>query len=344
MIGECIRVSLILLCLFCLGCPSASRESTNANVAFVPSKMSVRESDVNDGVSVTLKNMGSQAVTIQRVTSSCGCTVTRKFAATILEPGKLLEIPLSVDLPEYGTKEVVVTAHIDSAISHNPDIRLRLEGGAPERPQLIRVPSSVTITGSIPGERATKNLWITTIEKTSQPWLQNLSSPDPTIQIKLLKVETERSLTEEWRMRRYGFDVSANVPDFETSHRNSSLEITLDSARARVDPRTTIPLIVSLQSPLRPVPSRLIVDREDGGTRDLLLISDGSTDWNIMCSTTDESIDVSAVTENAEDSRIHRFNVQVKKEFSIEAGNAELRFECISPSRKLDITVPVILK
>lgn len=161
----------MVLLLALAGC--SSDNTTPASLRFSPANSVVTETDNVEDLTLTLENVGGTSVTIDRIRTSCGCTLPQGFTTTVLPPGESTSISLRVNLPSSGQQTVTVRAETTPPIDPLPSAVLLLDGGEPPTPSIRRLPNRVVIRGDMSADRAASSFTITTVENPDEPrWIK----------------------------------------------------------------------------------------------------------------------------------------------------------------------------
>ncbi|GEM_PF-6357866 len=192
-------------------------------------------------VAFHVSNGGTAPLHIERILSSCGCTVI-DAPKTVLKPNESSVLRVAAVRPMAGgPSTVTVTIKSDSRI--DPVKQLRITGFAERTPPFVANTSQRVF---ISGASASTDFWVETIEApSSAPWLDDVSSSLPFARIERLAVK-ESSYKDGFVRRTYS--LRAAVGQLEQSGTHPGLVL---SSRAP-DLKVPITVVVPSRYRLRP--------------------------------------------------------------------------------------------
>lgn len=231
-----------------------------------------------------LINRSKEEISIQSVTTTCGCSLARPLSRSSLTAGSRIQVEMEVTPPVQGKREVQVVVAFRSAqgIGHLVT-HLDLVGSAHSDEQIARMPTHLEMR-SYGAMHLSQEFQIESIELASdEPWLERLESTQLVFRPSIVS-STVRTRTDGRCERTYTCRIDANwTPELiETSPITGiSGELQLVFRREVDQPVRPIRVITSQKSPLLVQPDRVYLTRESSwpATR-RVVISPATDDWN----------------------------------------------------------------
>lgn len=229
LLPERLRTGIVLLAGFCgiallisdKGGPPSPVFNTLGNkvlgvVASPPLWAATPEADNrSDLVTFRLRNEGSENVIIERVTTSCGCTVAELMENPELKPGQESLLRLHAAPPKIGGNIVTVGVQLIAEKKRATlPLQLNLRGKIVSPNRLLSIPSDLETRRTEAGEVTREFDIITAEEPTSTPWLKDLLSNDPSVTAEIISV-TAIDSAKTGHQRSYRYKVSGRIPEAE---------------------------------------------------------------------------------------------------------------------------------
>lgn len=173
-----------------------------------------------------LVNRTDRVVRILEIETSCGCTAAGELETRTLAPGASVRLPLSITPPEHGSRIITVRVTTDHPTQRIVMFDIRSSGSTQDLPKLVRVSSSIRLTGRQAGERLSEEFALKTLEeKNSRPWIDQLKTDSSDILLQSLPIMEERALGGEGIWRTYPFRVTVPCPQLVNQRRENLLTL-----------------------------------------------------------------------------------------------------------------------
>lgn len=193
------------------------KSSGNGVLAVEPSPLRVSATE-KSGLSrlpavLTLKNTGTDPLSIPHVEAKCGCMTHETFEPLVLQPGTTTELSLKVSVPRYGTRETSVVIDTDSASTPQVVVPVVLQGPELKTPYVQSVPSQLRITAHRAGEPLSDQIVIRSVESPGPQWITGLIAERETLEAEVLELPAEKRLTDQAIRRSYLFKIRSHAPE-----------------------------------------------------------------------------------------------------------------------------------
>ncbi|MGC1273969.1 MAG: hypothetical protein WBC44_09695 [Planctomycetaceae bacterium] len=273
----------------CAGCdevdsaPAPAKQSgaeQAAELVIEPALVKLRaegDQDLRRQVTCQIVNRGDQDVRIVSVDASCSCTLAGPLKKTTLGPGESVPLRLTATLPTYGERESVVKVFTEPA-GNVPILRLVLHGPERSVPALVVVPDELRLAGQEPGEEATQEFQIITLERPeAKPWLTEIVDPAGEVAVDLIAPPAAEPRGEH-EQRTYRFRLVAKLPATSGETEPFTLAVKGDPPVTRNGSPLAIHGTRVLVPLLQVVPEQLVLRSEAFGdkpiTRRILVVSE----------------------------------------------------------------------
>ena len=277
--------SLVIHCIslaFISGCGDAS-----GVLVVSPEVTNLEWKPENDGhqtVDILLQNNGRGPLTIQKVTTTCSCTLVTSGKKT-LSIGEKTKLSLDATVPQYGNQEVVVTIETDSKVTPSCLVRLRLSGRKEATPQIWSIPPVTWMKfHDLGGPIATEVEMVTLEDATASPWIVGLT-PEPGsdsagLECRLARVTEDTTSGSGVTVRTYKFSVSATP---KTSDRDVLvLTVQTNGVPDKKIRNTTI--IIEPTPHIRVLPNEIMLRRRTTGISEAIFVlaSDDDSPFEVL--------------------------------------------------------------
>lgn len=210
-------------------------------------------------------NTGRTPVRIVEATSSCGCA-TPTISTTLVQPNAQATIQVQATIPDGAERVVTVKIGTDSVLT--PELLLKMRIVSTRRPPfLMKAAGDISFMGeySLSDSREIVAVTVVPIGGAREPIVRNeipfLKVGPPTINEKIFS--DQNIIQIEYT---YKIGLSTKTPDGLFS---GEVTVTDPWDANRVE---RIGVTLETPAPLRVIPSRLVVRREGGGTRETIFI------------------------------------------------------------------------
>jgi hypothetical protein len=155
-------------------------------------------------VTCRVKNVGGEALMIQRATACCGSKLISDPAGQRVGPQQTIAFHARVTLPTPGQMNRTAIDVLTDAPS-SPLIRceLKLLGEPLATPRCILAPDRVYLARRTGHDPQSEFILETIEEAHSQPWITAMSASDPAVSVTKLDVQVARNLVGGALVRRY---------------------------------------------------------------------------------------------------------------------------------------------
>jgi len=148
------------------------------------------ETEKQRETSFKISNHGSNPVTISRIETSCMCTSLVNLDGKNLLPGAELEVPITVDIPQYGFKSVNI--RVFSSDSAAPVTVYVDVNGVNKLPVILDVTPKDAIFFDLADREQITQGEVKTRERISDKnWIESFHASDKNLQILIDKVITQ---------------------------------------------------------------------------------------------------------------------------------------------------------
>lgn len=212
----------------------------------------------NRVVRLSVINECRETVTIQKVSASCGCTVTGPVEQAKLLPGQSTSVPVTLTIPSHGERSSLVTLEVHKEVSKSTErfqIPVQMRGGKRHLPYVIDVPSRIdSRIASMDAEVHREFEFATMEEAGSADWLQSPVSSNPLLNVSVMRViePGERNAAGPRPEKRiYKCQLSARIPEGPDARVASEVRLAVDGPRLFV--------VLSRELPIKAMPSELLI-------------------------------------------------------------------------------------
>lgn len=174
-----------------------------------------------------LRNQSGQDVTIQGVTTSCGCSMVEELPTSTLQPNQPLPLRIQVSPPSFGKRDVVVLVKLQSGeAQQNLPLTMELTGRPMPGDRVIESPTHLDLISY--GESSLERRFeIVLLEsEPDQSWLVDLDSGSTSVRAEILD-STSEPLDLGRLKRTYQCRVSAILDESQPDEVWQSTEVRL---------------------------------------------------------------------------------------------------------------------
>lgn len=199
-------------------------------------------------VKLWVTNTGSDPVSVRHIGTSCDCTVAAPVDPTPLAPGERRILELTVQLPDHGKRQSVVSL-VTEPPAEVPEIILNLSGRNVEAPFINRMPGPLQLEVAAYGVPITYSFAVETAEElgTSDIWLSGMETDDEDVHVALVDVEDVREEPVQGIvLRRYHFELTCSVPEGSARGRTFVLHPVKQSPAALTTKERPLPVRVAV--------------------------------------------------------------------------------------------------
>ena len=221
---------------------------------------------------LSLTNNSGRPVTLDRLESSCGCTVPELPRPAVVPAGGTLEVPLKISVPSGGTKVVLLTAVAGGEVA---EARLSVLGRAADVPKIYDWGGELVVRRGENGLPERVAFAIDAIEEPGTPrWLAGVRVDGgpvlPVIDSELLTTgRTDNDVI------RYRFELPlARVRDGDSPRSSFTARPVAAEGRKPCEERSAI--VVRVREPFETVPPAVVVS--PGGGREIRVVLRGPRD------------------------------------------------------------------
>jgi hypothetical protein len=283
LIGGCSRATPI---------PPDQAQSVGGGV-FEPPRLDVKIHDtpgaVSEDISVAFWNRGDTPLIIQRIHTTCACSMVGEVPTGSLLPGTVVKIPLQVTPPEHGEKSVTVMVETTPP---SPRAKLLINAiGAPLSPPLVaEFPEQLELHSRAGKPSEALGAVITLEHAGSSPWLigaewKALEQPDnPQGSLRLEGPVNETIYTIPGIVRRT-YRLKVTVSPTPSERRITNAVVELKSAAASRQPLPEPRVVIRHDPAIRLIPARMSWSLGNGpDERIVTAIAGEATAWRISWS------------------------------------------------------------
>lgn len=339
---------LAALPLVFFGCDRESGGDRSV-VSFSPAQLLIgREQTDRQETCVHLENVGSAPVNVTELKTTCGCTVSDQPVPFPLSPGERKRIPIKVNLPRYGRKDVVITARFmtpgnPATTEHETQGRLTLDGGSEPVPAIQRIPPRLVLSRSSAEQSVAGEFVIATAEPVGSLWITGAGADSGNVHVQLLSQSEQPGDSPDVVRREYHFEVSVGATAALRGGLLDHLEIRFDRnvGDDQSGRLSRIPVLLQSTDPIRCVPGELVLRDEEIVPGECVLIFADDRSWEVTPSVSHTCLEVTPVGEQAV--RVRRFLVSITNQPvpSPVSGELAARFLCRSGDETCEIVLPV---
>lgn len=339
---------LAALLLGLVGC-GRNAEFDRSAVVFAPAQLLIGRTEADRRETcVHLENRGAAQVNVTELKTTCGCTVSDQTVPFSLTPGERKRIPIKVNLPRHGRKDVVITAKYmklgnPATAEQETQGRLTLDGGREPVPAILRIPPRIVLNSSSTDPNPRGEFVIATAEQVGVDWITGADTESGNIQIQLLSRSEQPGDSPDVVRREYQFQVTGKSTAISRDGLLDHVEIHFESS-AGVDPSeraTRIPILRQRTDPIRCVPGELILRNGQVVPSECVLIASDDRRWEVTPSVSHTCLEVTQVGEHG--GRVQRFHVSITNQQvpSPVDGDLKVRFACRSGDETCETALPV---
>ena len=146
-------------------------------------------------VKFTLENIGHNAVRVESVDTTCGCSVAQPMADQIILARKRQQLAIVTDPPMFGSRNVAVHLGLadakDASRTDEIWLQLKLVGKALAASRVYDIPKMIEVSSASSSE-VSRQFEIKTVEENAtRNWITGLSPTVPNIRADIIDSKTE---------------------------------------------------------------------------------------------------------------------------------------------------------
>lgn len=208
--------------------------------------------------SVELHNLGSQAIHIDKVETSCHCTSVDTMEKMDLSPGQNTTIKLKLQLPPFGKQEASVTIFTNSPASPKIRIPVKMQGAAIQPPYFLTNTQEVRHLVTASDDRRIE-FEVSAVERPGEPWMTGFDSTNEGFSVVSCDSTITTKYDETSLLRTYTcvLEVAKFTPG-ETLRGSLRPKCRAESLK----PTPVIPVTVSSTATAKAIPSQLFVTQQ----------------------------------------------------------------------------------
>lgn len=250
----CLTAGLLLMRL---GSVSHSSITDDGKFAISPRNATLTsQSDESSRLKISIQILANTEVVIEKVGSSCGCTIVQPTTGRNLAAGAKTELMIQARIPSTGSQKSLVYF---IAQGRRYEIPLTLEGPPETVPRLLDFPKNIELVGY--GDQhpvVSRLIEFGTIEKANSPtWIQGVTSSDGEIAAKLEMYREDKVKDLTAVRRNYRVSVSAKAPGTNDPTKISRIALQCGTLSHQIQPAACAITIKTLAT-VRLVPSELV--------------------------------------------------------------------------------------
>lgn len=202
----------------------------------------------------SIRNRTGAELIVDRVDSSCGCTVVQSVSNRHISSGGKTELVVQARIPPHGQRQTRVSIYANEC---RYEIPITLNGPPEPVPRFLTFPDKLELRAFVSSQVVSRELEWTTVESAGTlPWIVSGTSSDSQLRASVTLVSESR-LGNSTVRRTYRANVEANVPSLGAPIRSAFLRPTFSTNDSR-DPGRACVVTVRAVPIARLVPAEVV--------------------------------------------------------------------------------------
>lgn len=234
---------------------ASSRITEDGVFIITPGQASVRgAAEELSELRFSIRNRTGAELVVDRVASSCGCTVVQSVSNRHISSGGKTELVVQARIPPHGQRQTRVSIY---ANERRYEIPITLNGPPEPVPRFLTFPDKLELRDFVSHHVVSRQIEWTTVERAGTlPWIAGAASSDSRLRA-FVTLRSESRLDDIAVRRTYQANVEADVPSLDSPITSAFLSPAFSTEDARVPGRSCLVTVRALPI-ARLVPSEIV--------------------------------------------------------------------------------------